>query len=198
MGTTSACAENTPQGCNPWGTEWNYLRVRGEYTTNHVILRHPWELPPRARRIRLQVADERAGVGTTSACAENTACHHHGFHYSGNYLRVRGEYNTVPLVTRSLMELPPRARRIQSQVTLGNHFTGTTSACAENTSWIMAWLPIWRNYLRVRGEYRISSAAACALTELPPRARRIPSRTLPRTSVDGTTSACAENIARRD
>ena len=197
MGTTSACAENTPQGCNPWGTEWNYLRVRGEYTTNHVILRHPWELPPRARRIRLQVADERAGVGTTSACAENTACHHHGFHYSGNYLRVRGEYNTVPLVTRSLMELPPRARRIQSQVTLGNHFIGTTSACAENTSWIMAWLPIWRNYLRVRGEYRISSAAACALTELPPRARRIRPARHGRDRMAGTTSACAENTHRR-
>ena len=52
IGTTSACAENTyphHHQC-PWG--WNYLRVRGEYAIATAIEAQPWELPPRARRIR--------------------------------------------------------------------------------------------------------------------------------------------------
>ena len=52
LGTTSACAENTPSRKifrHPW---WNYLRVRGEYRTKILKSRITWELPPRARRIR--------------------------------------------------------------------------------------------------------------------------------------------------
>ena len=52
-----------------------------------------------------------------------------------------------------LLELPPRTRRILSQLLNTTGQQGTTSACAENT-----WphprgsLEQW-NYLRVRGEY---------------------------------------------
>ena len=51
-GTTSACAENTPGLTRGFPLFWNYLRVRGEYSTARQITTDPQELPPRARRIR--------------------------------------------------------------------------------------------------------------------------------------------------
>ena len=50
------------------------------------------ELPPRARRIPAEVEGEDATLGTTSACAENTATPVPKIVFSRNYLRVRGEY----------------------------------------------------------------------------------------------------------
>ena len=50
-----------------------------------------------------------------------------------NYLRVRGEYVKTSLPSRSMMELPPRARRILFFLLLCWGQIGTTSACAENT-----------------------------------------------------------------
>ena len=72
-------------------------------------------------------------MGTTSACAENTLSRAKPSPKIGNYLRVRGEYGSLPGGQSRPVELPPRARRI-----LGVEFTygfesGTTSACAENT-----------------------------------------------------------------
>ena len=92
MGTTSACAENTPRGNCENSHRRNYLRVRGEY--------------------RVKIIYGTNGHGTTSACAENTV----GFHWCGfppwNYLRVRGEYIFRPPARPCGAELPPRARRI--------------------------------------------------------------------------------------
>jgi len=50
----------------------NYLRVRGEYRRSLPATWHP--------------------LGTTSACAENTAIGGVGARAGWNYLRVRGEY----------------------------------------------------------------------------------------------------------
>ena len=50
----------------------NYLRVRGEYPEITITLAEDTELPPRARRIRRKSLSVRMGIGTTSACAENT------------------------------------------------------------------------------------------------------------------------------
>ena len=50
----------------------NYLRVRGEYLRGIAPAPHPWELPPRARRIPHNLAILTLQTGTTSACAENT------------------------------------------------------------------------------------------------------------------------------
>ena len=72
LGTTSACAENTPA---PWASiwnPWNYLRVRGEYPWNIPPAIYWPELPPRARRIPGPAAVRAPRLGTTSACAENT------------------------------------------------------------------------------------------------------------------------------
>ena len=53
LGTTSACAENTPFSSAPPKPSGNYLRVRGEYPRGLGQDQGNGELPPRARRIRL-------------------------------------------------------------------------------------------------------------------------------------------------
>ena len=113
--------------------------------------------------------------------------------YSRNYLRVRGEYHTPEYVESLLMELPPRARRILASVYHVNPTMGTTSACAENTRCRSPRSGRSGNYLRVRGEYKLSSQKAEGEKELPPRARRILGYLIDTRSHDGTTSACAEN-----
>ena len=50
-----------------------------------------------------------------------------------NYLRVRGEYYQLALVSTLAIELPPRARRIRLFELSEVSPAGTTSACAENT-----------------------------------------------------------------
>ena len=71
--------------------------------------------------------------------------------------------------------------------------TGTTSACAENTTTDFPQFAHNVNYLRVRGEYLPLCGNPTTTLELPPRARRI--RRDSRCSIGcvGTTSACAEN-----
>ena len=73
IGTTSACAENTPQVTPLYSPHGNYLRMRGEYFLTGVALTAKGELPPHARRIRCMIWRLEGGLGTTSACAENTA-----------------------------------------------------------------------------------------------------------------------------
>ena len=153
IGTTSACAENTKAVNRLIASGWNYLRVRGEYST-----RHRWgfarvELPPRARRIHHHSITMRPFTGTTSACAENTAAWLQNRHKKWNYLRVRGEYRYGEISIHNIAELPPRARRIRVTWRPEHMATGTTSACAENTHLRGRWGFSGRNYLRVRGEY---------------------------------------------
>ena len=111
----------------------------------------------------------------------------------GNYLRVRGEYLVALLRTYPTLELPPRARRIPGSAVAHLSNPGTTSACAENTPHGFGHFWGDRNYLRVRGEYRLRDKESPQWWELPPRARRI-HRSIPlgRRPM-GTTSACAEN-----
>ena len=72
-GTTSACAENTTDDTETINMHGNYLRVRGEYLIASSTRFTTSELPPRARRIHIEFDLGKAPVGTTSACAENTA-----------------------------------------------------------------------------------------------------------------------------
>ena len=154
LGTTSACAENTPTPHQTYLVSGNYLRVRGEYAINSSAVADQAELPPRARRIQVRPQIFHHPEGTTSACAENTRGYENRGKVNGNYLRVRGEYCILCGWLHSIRELPPRARRIHRQAALPNLRIGTTSACAENTIRSVM-LSCWnRNYLRVRGEYR--------------------------------------------
>ena len=147
--------------------------MRGEYPAGSYLQPHGLELPPHARRIRGFPAGEKGFVGTTSACAENTRRISGSTPNPGNYLRMRGEYFRIELFKRMIQELPPHARRIPRFSRPPDQAGGTTSACAENTTY-RAWQHIipW-NYLRMRGEYLLCSADSC---------RNV-----------GTTSACAEN-----
>ena len=133
-GTTSACAENTRQNLGISKDKWNYLRVRGEYVISRIIVRRRSELPPRARRILSINTCLSTYIGTTSACAENTARSQTLRLLDRNYLRVRGEYVNKAKAFQSWKELPPRARRIPTSGELSIHTNGTTSACAENTN----------------------------------------------------------------
>ena len=192
-GTTSACAENTPQAGEGLGFGGNYLRVRGEYVFKGLSLGKKLELPPRARRIRSYTVWRMIEDGTTSACAENTRSTPYIAGRAWNYLRVRGEYMVSRKRGCRIGELPPRARRIHSGFSRVKASNGTTSACAENTKF-----PGWEamspgNYLRVRGEYCIPPLARASMEELPPRARRILKKVENQIEDWGTTSACAEN-----
>ena len=69
----------------------------------------------------------------------------------------------------------------------------TTSACAENTLGFIGDDGVYRNYLRVRGEYSTSCLNMAIARELPPRARRILFDADWVATIEGTTSACAEN-----
>ncbi len=71
--------------------------------------------------------------------------------------------------------------------------SGTTSACAENTSKSVLVIENSGNYLRVRGEYAVAGPYSGPAKELPPRARRILRRQALAGPDPGTTSACAEN-----
>ena len=72
-----------------------------------------------------------------------------------------------------IVELPPRARRIRSLKGHQAQSFGTTSACAENTFFGAEPVRVFRNYLRVRGEYKTEGYGGAPFEELPPRARRI-------------------------
>ena len=76
-----------------------------------------------------------------------------------NYLRVRGEYSFRGKNVVSGLELPPRTRRIRRGPREENRNAGTTSAYAENTAVSSVAAMTARNYLRVRGEYSLTSWA---------------------------------------
>ena len=155
------------------GEYGNYLRVRGEYKLwpkKNDFLR---ELPPRARRIRVEPFQLSDNHGTTSACAENTCCTSRLVIPARNYLRVRGEYADFHARNALALELPPRARRILGHVGDLRGRSGTTSACAENTTCGSNMVRRCKNYLRVRGEYVSEATSDMHKLELPPRARRI-------------------------
>ena len=167
--------------------------MRGEYPTHATRQVPQSELPPRARRILIQLDHGLPAAGTTSACAENTPHTPLARCRNRNYLRVRGEYapkSTEPVLSR---ELPPRARRIRAAHQRFYCTRGTTSACAENTNPFQQQHYQNRNYLRVRGEYLTIVKMAHNEKELPPRARRIRRHPPNPTPTRGTTSACAEN-----
>ena len=107
--------------------------MRGEYHQVEDKNHGEWELPPRARRIRIYEVIAPHLEGTTSACAENTIARAITVHVSWNYLRVRGEYGMDFPFCPVGAELPPRARRILEVAHMPLVGGGTTSACAENT-----------------------------------------------------------------
>ena len=91
------------------------------------------------------------------------------------------------------MELPPRTRRILETWMDQLGKSGTTSAHAENTGYMLPEQNRAMNYLRARGEYVFRTRRSPKFRELPPRTRRIHTRSLKGIKNAGTTSAHAEN-----
>ena len=133
FGTTSAYAENTECSIDRAGEAGNYLRVRGEYSSDKSSGLSGLELPPRTRRIPRFAHSMLSNAGTTSAYAENTPSSRQDLAIYWNYLRVRGEYADVRRGYAGGVELPPRTRRIPAQLLHAYRIRGTTSAYAENT-----------------------------------------------------------------
>ena len=69
--------------------------MRGEYGDPTTTTFGRVELPPHARRIQVETDGTIGQLGTTSACAENTAVRVYADPETGNYLRMRGEYETL-------------------------------------------------------------------------------------------------------
>ena len=155
------------------------------------------ELPPRTRRILESHLGSATAQGTTSAHAENTPRLWIQPAFWGNYLRARGEYIFQVALTIPKWELPPRTRRIQFIARFTINKRGTTSAHAENTMTHHRRVHGAWNYLRARGEYRWPGDDHACGWELPPRTRRIPTKTRKNTQKHGTTSAHAENTIIR-
>ena len=153
------------------------------------------ELPPRTRRIPAEVAADPRSLGTTSAHAENTGHDVVTGEHLGNYLRARGEYTDTISAQAPAQELPPRTRRILLGARVFPARGGTTSAHAENTRKSRLWLRARWNYLRARGEYPPRSLLTPAVSELPPRTRRIHLIPSKAGTKMGTTSAHAENTS---
>ena len=86
--------------------------MRGEYNQAKAAELLKLELPPHARRIRLEKLKDQPAQGTTSACAENTIGSTHHRCPQRNYLRMRGEYVSNAFAIERALELPPHARRI--------------------------------------------------------------------------------------
>ena len=170
--------------------------MRGEYPLSHAPEMLPVELPPHARRILCVRENAHENMGTTSACAENTAATAAGLDLKRNYLRMRGEYWSVTYPDGASLELPPHARRIPRRRSFRPRVGGTTSACAENTLAHARENANDRNYLRMRGEYHPTGYHQMLSGELPPHARRIREGVPDRAFEFGTTSACAENTHR--
>ena len=106
---------------------------------------------------------------------------------------MRGEYSPWLPHHQGFVELPPHARRIRYRLCFFADHGGTTSACAENTMTCSMPRKLYRNYLRMRGEYALPACHATSQSELPPHARRILQHVMDIETSQGTTSACAEN-----
>ena len=105
---------------------------------------------------------------------------------------MRGEESprlTAPAVEK---EIPPHARRRERWTGSPAGDRGNTSACAEKRAEPMDEVKLTGKYLRMRGEELTSRRLPCALTEIPPHARRRGGRALESLLQAGNTSACAE------
>ena len=110
-GITSACAEKRfSQYRSPWLFR-NYLRMRGEEYPPGSLIIPPSELPPHARRRVPSTMAHAAMHGITSACAEKRVPEPRKESRSRNYLRMRGEETGRIGKRRTMVELPPHARR---------------------------------------------------------------------------------------
>ena len=105
---------------------------------------------------------------------------------------MRGEEQKTRSFGFFFWEIPPHARRRVASLDCACGREGNTSACAEKRAEPMDEVKLTGKYLRMRGEELTSRRLPCALTEIPPHARRRGGRALESLLQAGNTSACAE------
>ena len=192
IGITSACAEQTSRGRGSDRSDRDHLRVCGADLSKSAATVAEEGSPPRVRS-RLRGRGRVHGrCGITSACAEQTTCGRGRWWRRRDHLRVCGA-DARGLLPDTVDEgSPPRVRSRQDGQDHPRVERGITSACAEQTVFIIEDDGLHRDHLRVCGaDFR------CCLDLLfawgsPPRVR---SRRID--CGDGTqamriTSACAE------
>ena len=130
------------------------------------------EIPPRARRRARHYNQSVINTGNTSACAEKRGIPRQLNRWLWKYLRVRGEEHSGVFASAPNEEIPPRARRRETNSISGGQLRGNTSACAEKSENSPSQLVINGKYLRVRGEEIFANCRPSRYLEIPPRARR--------------------------
>ena len=109
---------------------------------------------------------------------------------------MRGEYASRSMPAALIAGPPPRARGILRHLSMLGMVSGTTPACAGNTTDCQSRMSFGGGHPRVRGEYWCARLCLTRRLGPPPRARGI--RTLHKTARTrlGTTPACAGNTGR--
>ena len=115
FGITPACAGITSPIYSFQLANRDHPRVRGNYTRalqGHLATRGS---PPRARELRLMIAEYLWTIGITPACAGITWFFDFTLGRSRDHPRVRGNYLMLLLLKMLKLGSPPRARELPYQ-----------------------------------------------------------------------------------
>ena len=149
-------------------------------------------LPPRVR----SRPDPTTGLPyrgrITSACAEQTGSRHLNDDGHRDYLRVCGADAHSRGLSRMNSGLPPRVRSRLALIFPCGKVNGITSACAEQTPFLLLSTRRLKDYLRVCGADRFRLPELYPVMGLPPRVRSRPVCWLRSWLPFGITFACAE------
>ena len=189
---TSACAEqtNTPAPEEPVQTD--HLRVCGADKLRSPVSRFHQGSPPRVRSRPCALSDDLAGRGITSACAEQTGCPTCKWQDAGDHLRVCGADGSGVLDGLIYEGSPPRVRSRLHEAYVEHLQSGITSACAEQTHWLVSAAENIRDHLRVCGADPTIRKNGSTIIGSPPRVRSRQSVYHVCNRAAGITSACAE------
>ena len=95
---TSTYVENTHKSNDCFGTGWDHLHIRGEYTNQSMNSRSASGSPPHTWRIHFPCYGIDRFSGITSTYVENTDCLARYNTQHQDHLHIRGEYSKqIPL-----------------------------------------------------------------------------------------------------
>ncbi len=169
---TSAPAESTGRGTQPYGAAAAHLRSRGEHDQPVSASYRVSGSPPLARRAPGLPGPDGFDVRLTSARAESTTVKQSAPSATPAHLRSRGEHSPSARAAVRSAGSPPLARRAPRLADEDLPVPRLTSARAESTvEPTMA--SGWRTaHLRSRGEHSVPKTFATSTIGSPPLARR--------------------------
>ena len=189
---TSACAEQTTILCGRLSAYWDHLRVcgadRGVPPSTFTRLGSPPRV--RSRHLYRQAAWHRPRI--TSACAEQTCVTGQDCAGCRDHLRVCGADPDPLKYGDPVPGSPPRVRSRHDWCYGAGARVGITSACAEQTVFIIEDDGLHRDHLRVCGADVTSGTDGLLVRGSPPRVRSRLPLSQGRSCGRRITSACAE------